>query len=358
MVHAAVGYARQCDRLSAHAVTTSIGPGATNLVTGAALATVNRLPVLLLPGDTFATRPADPVLQQLEVPVRGRCVRQRRAAPGLPLLRPRHPPRGADPGRPPGDAGARRPRRDRRRHPRPAAGRPGRGVRLARGVLRRPGLARPPARPGRRRPSPTPSRAVRAARRPLLVAGGGVHHSEAEDALRAFADTTGIPVASTQAGKGSLRHDHPADVGGIGHTGTATADAPRPRGRPGHRRRHPLHRLHHRLRAPSSPRPACASSTSTSPPSTPTSSAPLSLVADARAGLEALTARAGRPPRRRGVRGGLRARRRPSGSAASTPPTPPSDETARPSQTQVLGALDAVVDDTDVDHQRRRFPPR
>ncbi|MYS63506.1 3D-(3,5/4)-trihydroxycyclohexane-1,2-dione acylhydrolase (decyclizing), partial [Streptomyces sp. SID5473] len=71
MVHAAVGYARQSRRLSAHAVTTSIGPGATNLVTGAALATVNRLPVLLLPGDVFAGRPADPVLQQLEVPYAG-----------------------------------------------------------------------------------------------------------------------------------------------------------------------------------------------------------------------------------------------------------------------------------------------
>ncbi|PWS40334.1 3D-(3,5/4)-trihydroxycyclohexane-1,2-dione acylhydrolase (decyclizing), partial [Streptomyces sp. ZEA17I] len=71
MVHAAVGYARQSGRLSAHAVTTSIGPGATNLVTGAALATINHLPVLLLPGDTFATRPADPVLQQLEVPYAG-----------------------------------------------------------------------------------------------------------------------------------------------------------------------------------------------------------------------------------------------------------------------------------------------
>lgn len=66
MVHAAVGYARQLNRLSAQAVTTSIGPGATNLVTGAALATVNRLPVLLLPGDSFANRVPDPVLQQLE----------------------------------------------------------------------------------------------------------------------------------------------------------------------------------------------------------------------------------------------------------------------------------------------------
>lgn len=68
MVHAAVGFARQRNRMSTWAVTTSIGPGATNLVTGAALATINQIPVLLLPGDVFATRPADPVLQQLEVP--------------------------------------------------------------------------------------------------------------------------------------------------------------------------------------------------------------------------------------------------------------------------------------------------
>ena len=71
MVHAAVGYARQQNRLGAFACTTSIGPGATNMVTGAALATVNRLPVLLLPGDVFASRSPDPVLQQLEVPARG-----------------------------------------------------------------------------------------------------------------------------------------------------------------------------------------------------------------------------------------------------------------------------------------------
>jgi len=71
MVHAAVGYARQLNRLGAFACTSSIGPGATNMVTGAALATVNRLPVLLLPGDVFASRLPDPVLQQLEVPGRG-----------------------------------------------------------------------------------------------------------------------------------------------------------------------------------------------------------------------------------------------------------------------------------------------
>src|SRR5437762_14341316 len=71
MVHAAVGYARMKDRLGAFVCTTSIGPGATNMVTGAALATVNRLPVLLVPGDVFASHVADPVLQQLEIPSRG-----------------------------------------------------------------------------------------------------------------------------------------------------------------------------------------------------------------------------------------------------------------------------------------------
>lgn len=224
MVHAAVGFARHNDRLAAHAVTTSIGPGATNLVTGAALATVNRLPVLLLPGDTFATRPADPVLQQLEHPGAGdvsvndclrpvsryfdRVVRPEALIPAaLQAVRVL-----ADPV----ETGA---------------------VTLA---LPQDVQAEAYDWPEEffadrtwhvRRPAPDPAElaaaveAVRAARRPLLIAGGGVHHSEAEDALRALADATGIPVASTQAGKGSLRHDHPADIGGIGHTGTAVADA-------------------------------------------------------------------------------------------------------------------------------------
>ena len=93
MVHAAVGYARQSNRLSTQAVTTSIGPGATNLVTGAALATINRLPVLLLPGDVFATRLADPVLQQLEDPDAGdvrsttACARCRATSTGSPARR-------------------------------------------------------------------------------------------------------------------------------------------------------------------------------------------------------------------------------------------------------------------------------
>lgn len=223
MVHAAVGYARQSGRLSAHAVTTSIGPGATNLVTGAALATINRLPVLLLPGDTFATRPADPVLQQLEVPYAGDvsvndCLR--------PVSR------YFD------------------RITRPEA--------LIPAALQAMRVLADPAETGAvtlalpqdvqaeaydwpeeffaerdwhvRRPAPdtyeleTAVRAIRSARRPLIVAGGGVRHSAAEETLAAFTAATRIPVASTQAGKGALRHDHPADVGGIGHTGTATAD--------------------------------------------------------------------------------------------------------------------------------------
>lgn len=223
MVHAAVGYARQSNRLSTHAVTTSIGPGATNLVTGAALATINRLPVLLLPGDTFATRPADPVLQQLEVPSAGdvsvndalrpvsayfdRVTRPEALIPAaLAAMRVLSDPAatGAVTLALPQDVQAEaydwpeeffdeRVWRVRRQGPDPAE--------LAEAA-----------------------RLVRAARRPLLVAGGGVHHSAAEEALAAFASATGIPVASTQAGKGSLPYDHPCDVGAIGHTGTATAD--------------------------------------------------------------------------------------------------------------------------------------
>ncbi|KNE79487.1 MULTISPECIES: 3D-(3,5/4)-trihydroxycyclohexane-1,2-dione acylhydrolase (decyclizing) [Streptomyces] len=224
MVHAAVGYARQLGRLSAQAVTTSIGPGATNLVTGAALATVNRLPVLLLPGDYFATRTADPLLQQLEHPVSADVSVND-------ALRPVS--RYFD------------------RITRPEA--------LVPSALNAMRVLADPAETGAvtlalpqdvqaeawdwpeeffaervwpvRRPAPDPAAvaaaaaAVRAARRPLIVAGGGVHHSGAEEALRALVDRTGIPVASTQAGKGSLRHDHPADLGGIGHTGTAVCDA-------------------------------------------------------------------------------------------------------------------------------------
>ncbi|WP_406126613.1 3D-(3,5/4)-trihydroxycyclohexane-1,2-dione acylhydrolase (decyclizing) [Streptomyces canus] len=223
MVHAAVGYARQSNRLSTHAVTTSIGPGATNLVTGAALATVNRLPVLLLPGDIFATRVADPVLQQLEVPYAGdisvndclrpvskyfdRVTRPEALIPAaLQAMRVLTDPveTGAVTLALPQDVQAE------------AHDWPDEFFAERTWVVRRPGA------------DPTELaeavQTIRTAQRPLVIAGGGVHHSRAEEALAEFASATGIPVASTQAGKGSLRHDHPQDVGGVGHTGTATAN--------------------------------------------------------------------------------------------------------------------------------------
>jgi 3D-(3,5/4)-trihydroxycyclohexane-1,2-dione acylhydrolase (decyclizing) len=223
MVHAAVGYARQSNRLAAQAVTTSIGPGATNLVTGAALATVNRLPVLLLPGDSFATRPAEPVLQQLEHPVSGdisvndalrpvsryfdRVTRPEALIPAaLQAMRVLADPveTGAVTLALPQDVQA-------EAHDWPEEFFADRVWHVRRPAPERAELA-------------AAAQAVRAARRPLIIAGGGIHHSEAEEALKALVDATGIPVASTQAGKGSLRYDHPADLGGIGHTGTAIAD--------------------------------------------------------------------------------------------------------------------------------------
>ncbi|MFI5804340.1 3D-(3,5/4)-trihydroxycyclohexane-1,2-dione acylhydrolase (decyclizing) [Streptomyces sp. NPDC051561] len=220
MVHAAVAYARQRGRLSTHAVTTSIGPGATNLVTGAALATVNRLPVLLLPGDTFATRPADPVLQQLEVPYAGdmsvndclrpvsryfdRITRPEALIPAaLAAMRVLTDPveTGAVTLALPQDVQAE------------AYDWPEEFFRERVWPIRRAG--------GDVHEALT---AIRAARRPLVVAGGGVHHARAEFELSQLADRTGIPVASTQSGKGSLPYDHPADLGGIGHTGTTAAN--------------------------------------------------------------------------------------------------------------------------------------
>ena len=128
-----------------------------------------------------------------------------------------------------------------------------------------------------------------AARRPLIVAGGGVIYAEANDALRAFAEATGIPVAETQAGKGSLPLRPPAAVGAIGATGTTAANALAAEADVVHRDRHPLQRLHHRV-ADRVRRPrTCGSSTSTSPRSTPSSTPASRVVADARAALEALT---------------------------------------------------------------------
>jgi 3D-(3,5/4)-trihydroxycyclohexane-1,2-dione acylhydrolase (decyclizing) len=224
MVHSAVGFARHKDRLQTFACTSSIGPGATNMLTGAALATVNRLPVLLLPGDVFASRTSDPVLQQLEVPSRGdisvndafqpvsrywdRIMRPEQIVPAaLAAMRVLVSP--ADTGAVtlalpqdvqaeaydyPEEFLAKRVWHVERRPPDPAA------------------LARAAA-------------AIRSAKRPLIVAGGGVIYACASDALRRFVEETGIPVAETQAGKGSLPYDHPASLGAIGATGTSAANA-------------------------------------------------------------------------------------------------------------------------------------
>src|SRR5881396_1509515 len=223
MVHSAVGYARQKDRLQTFACTSSIGPGATNMITGAALATVNRLPVLLLPGDVFASRVSDPVLQQLEQPSRGdvsvndafqpvsrywdRITRPEQIIPAaFAAMRVLASP--AETGAVtlalpqdiqveaydyPDEFLAKRVWHIDRRPPDPAA--------LARAVA-----------------------ALHAAKRPIIVAGGGVIYACASDALRRFVEETGIPVAETQAGKGSLPYDHPSALGAIGATGTAAAN--------------------------------------------------------------------------------------------------------------------------------------
>ncbi|WP_327162149.1 3D-(3,5/4)-trihydroxycyclohexane-1,2-dione acylhydrolase (decyclizing) [Streptomyces zaomyceticus] len=341
MVHAAVGYARQSNRLSAHAVTTSIGPGATNLVTGAALATVNHLPVLLLPGDTFAGRPADPVLQQLEVPYAGDVSVNDCLRPVSKYF-------------------------DR-------VGRPEALVPAALAAMR---VLADPVDTGAvtlalpqdvqaeaydwpeeffaervwrvRRPRPDSAeldaavRAVGAAERPLIVAGGGVRYSRAEDALRTLAERTGIPVATTQAGKGVLPYDHPCETGGIGHTGSSTANA--------------LARTSDLILGVGTRYTDFTTASGTLFPDgvrfvnlniagfDAHKLAALPLVADAREGLTALTdalaGRAPEPDRWRTAKSDWQER---VDAAYAVP-----DEDARPTQAQVLGALDTLVDDTDI----------
>ncbi|MGA8779971.1 MAG: 3D-(3,5/4)-trihydroxycyclohexane-1,2-dione acylhydrolase (decyclizing), partial [Terracidiphilus sp.] len=222
-VHLAAGFAKASNRLRTFACTSSIGPGATNMITGAALATINRLPVLLLPGDIFARRNVAPVLQQLEStatqdigvndcfkPVSRYWDRIYRPEQLITAL-----PEAMRVLTSPSDCGAvtlalpqdvqteaydypeelfekrvwliRRTEPDR--------------ISLGRAV-----------------------EAIRNAKRPLIVAGGGVLMSEASEALSDFVTKTGIPVAETQAGKGSLAWDHAQEVGAIGATGTLAAN--------------------------------------------------------------------------------------------------------------------------------------
>ncbi len=223
MVHVASGYARQLNRLGAFACTSSVGPGATNMVTGAALATINRLPVLLLPGDTFASRLPHPVLQQLEAPQDAtvsvndcfrpvsrffdRIERPEQLVPAaLEAMRVL-----TDPA----ETGA---------------------VTLAlpedvqvEAVEVPEAFLEPRVWPMWRQP-PDPAALLRAAElvrgasRPLIVAGGGVIYAEATEELRALAEATGIPVCETQAGRGALPSEHPAALGAVGATGTAAAN--------------------------------------------------------------------------------------------------------------------------------------
>ncbi|WP_406464632.1 3D-(3,5/4)-trihydroxycyclohexane-1,2-dione acylhydrolase (decyclizing) [Streptomyces sp. NBC_01622] len=223
MVHASVAYAKMRDRLATFACTASTGPGSTNMITGAALATTNRIPVLLLPSDMFATRAADPVLQQLE-DTRGGDVTVNDAFRAVSKYFDR-------------------------------VSRPEQLIPAALAAMR---LLSDPVETGavtlalpqdvqaeaydwpvaffRRRvwhvgrPVPEPAAVERAAqllrgaRKPLVVAGGGAVYSGAETALRAFAEATGIPVADTHAGKGAVPWDHPQAVGGIGSTGSYAAN--------------------------------------------------------------------------------------------------------------------------------------
>ena len=224
MVHAAVSYARTKNRLQAFACTASIGPGSTNMITGAALATIDRVPVLILPSDIFATRLPDPVLQQLEDPRSldisvndafkpvsrfwDRVNRPEQLIPSaLGAMRVLTDPAetGAVTICLPQDVQAE------------AYGWPLEFFRkrvwhVARSVPEPAALARAVA-------------VIASAKKPLLIAGGGVIYSEASAALTAFADATGIPVADTQAGKGAISFEHPASVGGVGSTGNDAANA-------------------------------------------------------------------------------------------------------------------------------------
>lgn len=224
MVHTAVGYARQKDRLQTWACTASVGPGSTNMLTGAALATINRIPVLLLPSGTFATRVSAPVLQELEVPYAAdvtvndafrplsrffdRVTRPEQLASALlGAMRVLTDPveTGAVTVALPQDVQA-------EAFDFPVA-------LFARRVWH---VARPPAEAARVADA---AEVIRSAERPMVVAGGGVHYSGAEQALAAFCEATGIPVGETQAGKGSLPHGHPQLLGAVGATGTTAANA-------------------------------------------------------------------------------------------------------------------------------------
>lgn len=224
MAHAAIAYAKASFRQRFMAVTTSIGPGATNLVTAAALAHVNRLPVLLLPGDVFANRMPDPVLQQLEdfgdgtvsvndvfKPVSRYFDRITRPEQIMPALR-----RAMQVLTDPAECG-------------PVT------LSLCQDVQAEafdyPESFFEAKIWSIRRVMPdadeftAAAAALLGARKPVIIAGGGALYSQASETLRAFAETHGVPVMETQAGKSSLPHDHPLNMGSVGVTGSSASNA-------------------------------------------------------------------------------------------------------------------------------------
>ncbi|WP_054952345.1 3D-(3,5/4)-trihydroxycyclohexane-1,2-dione acylhydrolase (decyclizing) [Flaviflexus massiliensis] len=222
-VNAAAAFATAKNRLQTMVCTSSIGPGALNMVTGAAVATTNRVPVLLLPSDQFATRYPDPVLQQIENPQTldttvndafrpvsvffDRINRPEQLLPSLmQAMRALTDP--ADTGAVtlamPQDVQA-------EAYDFPVEAFKKRVWHVRRDPLEKAALNRA-------------VEIIRKAKKPLAIAGGGVIYSEASEELRAFATATGIPVADTQAGKGAINHDSPQSVGGVGSTGAASAN--------------------------------------------------------------------------------------------------------------------------------------
>src|SRR5262245_20661426 len=222
MVHTAIGYAKASLRLATLACTSSIGPGATNMITGATTATVNRLPVLLLPGDYYATRHQGIVLQQLEHPVAAdvsvndcfrpvsrffdRISRPEQLLTALPeamrvLTDPAE--TGAVTIALPQDVQSHAydyPAHFFDRHSWRIERRPPEPQRIQEAVA-----------------------LLRQAERPFLIAGGGVHYSEAGEELQGFAEAFGIPVGETSAGKGAVRNDSALLLGGLGVTGNPSA---------------------------------------------------------------------------------------------------------------------------------------
>ena len=223
LVHAATAYAKQKNRLGIFACTSSIGPGATNMITGAATATVNRIPVLLLPGDVFASRQPDPVLQQIETPWDHTINANNAFKPvsrywdrierpdqlmiaGLNAMRVLTDPveTGAVTLCLPQDTQA-----EAFDYPESFLGKKVWHL-------------------DRRAPHPRALKEavsiLSSAQKPLIVAGGGVHYSQAAETLRGFAETFGIPVSETQAGKSAMSWKDPMSVGAVGVTGTSAAN--------------------------------------------------------------------------------------------------------------------------------------